>query len=100
MHDYDTILNTIKGEAKIMPITADIMDNDIIGPAIRQGLQQGRQEGRQEGELTILRRLMIKRFGPLPPWADDRLTALSTTELEELSLRLLNSHTIEELFAL
>jgi predicted transposase YdaD len=76
------------------------MDNDIIGPAIRQGLQQGRQEGRQEGELTILRRLMIKRFGPLPSWADERLTTLSTTELEDLSLRLLDAPTINDLFAL
>jgi hypothetical protein len=38
-----------------MPILDDIMDHNIIGPAIRKGLEQGRREGRleamREGEL-------------------------------------------------
>ena len=38
----------VKEELEKMPITLDIMDHEVIGPAIRQGLQQGRQEGRQE----------------------------------------------------
>lgn len=29
--------------------------------------QQGRQEGRQAGEALVLRRLLTRRFGPLPP---------------------------------
>ena len=30
-----------------MPILDDIMDHDVLGPAIREGMQKGRQEGRQ-----------------------------------------------------
>ena len=32
---------TVKEEVRKMPIVVDIMENDIIGPAIRQGLEQG-----------------------------------------------------------
>ncbi len=70
-----------------MPITEDIMDHDIIGPAI------------QTGELIVIRRQIAKRFGPLPTWADDRLATLSTTELEDLSLRLLDAEDLDQLFA-
>ena len=77
-----------------MPILDDIMDHDVIGPAIRQG----RQEGLQQGELTILRRQLAKRFSPLPVWLDERLTQLSTAELEDLSVRLFDAENIDELF--
>jgi hypothetical protein len=70
--------DTILTEVKHMPITENIMDHEIIGPAI------------QKGELIVIRRQIAKRFGPLPTWADDRLATLSTTELEDLSLRLLS----------
>jgi hypothetical protein len=41
---------------------------------------------------------MVKRFGALPPWADERLTNLKVTALEDLSLRLLDVGSIDELF--
>jgi len=81
-----------------MPILDDIMDHDLLGPAIRQGIQQGREEGRQEGELALIRRQAIKRFGILPDWADQCLTSLSATEIEEFSERILDARTIEDLF--
>jgi hypothetical protein len=90
--------DSVKREARIMPILEDIMDHDLLGPAIRQGMQQGREEGRQEGELIIVRRQAIKRFGTLPDWADQRLTTLSAAEIEALSDRLLEAKTVEDLF--
>ena len=97
----------IRTEVTHMPILDDIMDHDVIGPAIREGLQkgleqgleQGRQEGKQEGELTILRRQIGKRFGAPPSWLDVRLTKLSAAELEEVSLRLFDAKSIDELFS-
>ncbi len=79
--------DTILTEVKHMPITENIMDHEIIGPAI------------QKGELIVIRRQIAKRFGPLPTWADDRLATLSTTELEDLSLRLLDAEDLDQLFA-
>jgi len=50
-------------------------------------------------ELTLLRRLIEERFGPIPQWAEDRLATRSAAELEELGVRVLKAKTIEELFA-
>jgi len=41
---------------------------------------------------------MIKRFGRLPGWAEERLTAMSVAELEDLSLAVLDAKTVAELF--
>ncbi len=117
-----------------MPILLDIMDHEVIGPAIRKGLEQGRQEGRlegrqegrlegrqegrlegrQEGRLegrqegrqeafreacqNLVRRLLEKRFGEIPVWAEARLAELSAAELEELAVRIFDTSHLEELF--
>jgi hypothetical protein len=89
-----------------MPILNDIMEHGIIGPVVREGLQTGLeqgmqqdlQQGMQKGELTILRRLISRRFGSLPGWLEEHLVKLSTNELEEISLCLLDAEDIDELF--
>jgi hypothetical protein len=87
-----------------MPIMHDIMDHDVIGPAIRQGMQQGLQQGMEQGRqqegISILRRQIEKRFGPLPPTMDERLTGLSIPEFEDLSLRVLDAQSVDDLFSL
>jgi hypothetical protein len=47
----------------------------------------------------MLRRLLEKRFGAVPSWMDEHLAKLSTTELEEISLRLFDTKSIDELFS-
>ena len=89
---------SVEQEVRKMPIDADIMENEVIARIYRRGVQEGRQEGRQEGERTVLRRQIEKRFGVLPGWAEERLAARSTAELEELSERVLDAESIEDLF--
>jgi hypothetical protein len=84
----------IRSEAEHMPLLDDIMDNKVFGPLIRQGMEQGRLE--EVG--LILRRQIDKRFGPIPSWADERLSKLSITELEDLSLRVLDAPSISDMF--
>jgi uncharacterized protein DUF4351 len=84
---------TVEQEARKMPIHIDIMDNKVLGREFKRGLQ----EGELKGELTVLRRLIEKRFGIMPRWAEERLAGRTTTELEELSERLLDAQSIEEL---
>src|ERR1039457_4429283 len=99
------LARTVEQETRNMPIDLDIRDHETLGPIIieaeqkglQKGLQKGRQEGRQEGDLTILRRQIAKRFGALPGWAAERLAGLSTTELEERSVRVLDIGSVEEL---
>ena len=88
-----------------MPIFIDILENKVLGPPYKRGLEEGKQEGlrqglrqgKREGELEILHRLIEKRFGPIPGWAEERLAARSAPELEELSLRVLDAQSIEDL---
>jgi len=81
----------VKEEAAKMPILNDIMDHEVIGPAIRQGRQEGRSE--------ILKRLLEMRFGSLPAWVEPRLSALSVSELDDLLVRVFDVTRLEELFS-
>jgi Domain of unknown function (DUF4351) len=80
---------TVEEEARKMPILNDILDHEVIGREFKKG--------RQEGELAIIRRLIEKRFGSVPSWAEERLAARTTPELEELSVRILDAKSLEEL---
>jgi hypothetical protein len=78
-----------------MPILNDIMDNEVVGPLLRQG----RAEGRVEGQVEILLSLIEKRFGKIPPAVSQRVAALKPAQLKRVGLRLLDAHRIEDLFA-
>jgi flagellar biosynthesis/type III secretory pathway protein FliH len=60
-------------------------------------LQQGRQEGVQEGKAALLRRLLQRRFGELPPSVQERLKDAPPAQLERWGDRLLDAHTLTEL---
>jgi hypothetical protein len=83
------VVVVVEREARKMPILGDILDNKVLGREYKRGLQ--------EGELTILRRLIEKRFGVIPSWAEERLTDRSAADLEDLSVRALDAKSIEEL---
>jgi hypothetical protein len=72
-----------------MPILDDIRDHDLLGPVIRRA--------RQEEGKTIVVRQIEKRFGTVPAWARQRLEAMSTADIEEVALSLLDAHNLEEL---
>jgi predicted transposase YdaD len=82
-------------EARNMPILNDIMDNEVVGPLLRQG----RAEGRVEGQVEILHTQIQKRFGRVPPAVAQRLAALKPAQLKRVALRLLDAQRIEDLFA-
>src|SRR6266446_2060721 len=88
---------TVAQEVRKMPIFIDILENKVLGPPYKRGLEEGKQEGKQEGELTILRRQIEKRFGPIPGWAEERLASRSAAELEDLSVRVLDAQSMEDL---
>ena len=95
----------VEEEVKKVPILNDILQHEILGREYKKGRKEGRKEGRQEGELigrqkeglTILRRLIEKRFGSVPKWAEERLAKLSAEQLEELSVRVHDAKSIENL---
>ncbi len=83
----------VEGEIKKMPVHIDILENKVLG----REYKRGHQEGLQEGERLTVRRQIEKRFGGLPDWADEQLAQLSEPDLADLSLRLLDAQTLEEL---
>ena len=83
----------VERETQNMPIDLDIRDHEVLGPMFIEA----EQKGLRKGELTVLRRLIEKRFGPLPGWAGDKLAALPATALEDLSERVLDAKSVEEL---
>jgi hypothetical protein len=56
----------VEQETRKMPIDLDIREHEVLGPMFKEAEQKGLQKGLQVGELTILRRLIEKRFGALP----------------------------------
>ncbi len=86
---------------KMATLNDIIMSNKVLGREYKRGLEEGELKGElkgeREGELKLVRRLIEKRFGAIPEWADERLNNRPTEDLEELSVRLLDAETLEEL---
>jgi len=78
-------------EATKMPILNDIMDNEVVGPLLRQG--------RVEGQVEMLLSQAEKRFGRIPADVSRRISALKPAQLKRAGLRLLDAQRIEDLFA-
>ena len=88
----------VKREVGAMPILNDIMDHEVLGPAIRQGVEQGIAQGGRREQALILRQIE-KRFGPVSSSIRERLDVLSLDETELIALRLLDAKNVEDLLA-
>ncbi len=100
----------------------DIMENKVLGPAIRQGIEQGIEQGRREGieqgrregieqgvqqgvekgvekgMRQALKVLVKSRFGSLPRWASARIDKSSQQEIKDLIAGASAAPTLEDLF--
>lgn len=68
-----------------MPITTDILDHDLIGPAVKVSV------------LAALRPQMEERFGPIPAWAEERLAGMHPRAVIALGPRVYHAKSLEEL---
>ena len=64
----------------------------------QQHEQRGKLEGEQTGEARLLLRLLTRRFGPLPADCVARIQAASSGQLEQWSDRVLDAHSLTEVF--
>ncbi len=87
----------VEQEVKRMPLTNDILDHKVLGREYKRGLKEGIDLGERRGEVAMLRRLIEKRFGSLPAWAEEQLARRSALELEDLGVRVLDATSLEEL---
>lgn len=77
-----------------------LREGRLVG--MREGKLEGKQEGKREGilvgEVRLLQRILAQRFGPLPPWADERLTQAREIDLLRWAKDVLNpTRSLEEL---
>lgn len=81
-----------------MALTIDIENNPFLRDVFEEGRQEGRQEGQIEGERALVHRLLERRFGALPAWAEQHIAAADVATLEQWGLRLLDVTSLEEVF--
>ena len=67
-------------------------------PYITSVERMGIEKGLQQGEVIMLKRLLTRRFGPLPAWAEQRLEQASPPELEGWADRVLEAQRLEDVF--
>ena len=60
---------------------------------------QGREEGRQEGKLELVKRQLNRKIGSMTPFVSERVSQLSTTQLEDLGEALLDFTSSGDLLA-
>lgn len=70
------------------------MSNPYITSIERLGIKRGIQQG----EVSLLQRMLTRRFGPLPDWAVQRLQEAVPAQLEEWGERLLDADSLEAVF--
>ena len=56
------------------------------------------REGKKEAEILMFGKLLARRFGTVPVWAEDRLRQAEEKELEIWMDRILDAGSVEELF--
>jgi flagellar biosynthesis/type III secretory pathway protein FliH len=65
---------------------------------IEQGIEQGIQQGLVKGESKLLRKLLERKFGPLPLNVADRLNNATEIELEQWGNAVLTENSLDAVF--
>ncbi|MBF0602643.1 MAG: DUF4351 domain-containing protein [Nitrospirae bacterium] len=65
----------------------------------KKGLQLGEEKGIQIGEAKILTRMLHRRFGTLPDWANQKIAEAKPPSLEAWSLQLIDAQSLDEVFS-
>ncbi|WP_068635555.1 DUF4351 domain-containing protein [Thauera butanivorans] len=85
-------------EDQTMMTWSERMRSEGMQKGIQQGILQGMERGLQQGELTVLTRLLTRRFGPLDAATRERLQNATPAELEHWADNILDAQTLEDVF--
>jgi hypothetical protein len=64
----------------------------------RMGEERGLAKGLLQGKVAILKRMLVRRFGELPEWAESRLAAARAQELDRWSDCILDAGRLTDIF--
>ncbi|MGQ0711838.1 MAG: DUF4351 domain-containing protein, partial [Rhodoferax sp.] len=70
-----------------------------LNQGLQQGMQQGLLQGKLEAEADMLRRLLTRRFGPLPPEVLAHIGAASAEQIEAWFDRSVDATEWKQVFA-
>ncbi len=68
-------------------------------PWWEEGFKEGIEQGIEQGEAAVLAKLLNKRFGPLPEWANEKLQQASREQLDNWAEQIFDAASLEQFFA-
>jgi len=89
---FEQAIITIEQEHKMAFVTS------IERLGEKRGWEKGRKEGRNEGQITLLQRLLTRKFGPLPESVQQCIQGATPAQIETWSLNILDAQTLEGVF--
>ncbi|MEO5335036.1 MAG: hypothetical protein H7839_23730 [Magnetococcus sp. YQC-5] len=113
----------VEKEAEEMALTFNLMENDVFRPIIlkaqmdsrkegeKKGFQDGRKEGRTEGRtegrkegrkeeaVSMLLKLIRRKFGQLPDWVAEKVKTANLELIETWSDNFVFANSVDEVFA-
>jgi hypothetical protein len=66
---------------------------------IKKGRAEGLSQGKQQERTQMLQKLLARRFGTLPVWAEQRILSAQPEQLEDWTLRVLDGKNLEHVLA-
>src|SRR5690606_14119178 len=93
--------NLQRPEEKIVSTAQKLREEGLaegLAEGHAEGLAEGHAEGLNEGRISMLLRLLERRFGAVPTTVVDRLRTASTDELDRCADRLLDADSLEAVF--
>ncbi|MGL5879320.1 MAG: Rpn family recombination-promoting nuclease/putative transposase [Xenococcaceae cyanobacterium] len=76
-----------------------VVYQEIIREGLQQGIEQGVQQGKREEALSFTMRLLARRIGEVAPQLQAQIQELTTPQLEELGVALLDFNNADALAA-
>ena len=84
-----------------MGVLIDLLQDEFLRELYQKGRTEGRVEGRTEGRLegeaAFLLKVLEQRFGALPTWVQEKVTAANEERLSDWNERVLQARSLEEL---
>ena len=75
------------------------LSDRLRAEGMEQGIERGIEKGLHKGVEGTLRKQIQLKFGPVPAWADERLTAATDEQLDHWVARILSAERLEDLFS-
>jgi predicted transposase YdaD len=88
----------VRKESSAMALVIDPMKNSVLREWYEEAFAKGQIEGRTEGRTEAIRKMLERRFGPLPAWTIERLAAATSEQHEHWLLRILDAHSLDDVF--